>query len=186
MSPAGGPPEVRLTVAYQGAPGAFSHQACLSFMPDHVPIARPTFVGVVAAVADGLAAYGMLPVANSRAGEVKGVRELIGEARLAVEAEFRLPIRLHLLGLRGSRLEQIGVVASHPMALKQCERSLSRLGMRRREASNTALAAQSLKEPEVAALASEAAATIYGLEVLLRDLQDDPDNSTMFALVRRA
>jgi prephenate dehydratase len=175
-----------MTVAYQGAPGAFSHQACLSFLPDHSAIARPTFAGVVAAVAEGVADFGMLPLSNSRAGEVEGVRKLIEGAGLAVEAEYRLPVRLHLLGLRGSTLEQVGVVTSHPMALKQCERSLSRLGLLRRDAANTALAAQSLNGPNVAALASDAAAAIYGLDTLLHDLQDDPDNSTTFALVRSA
>ena len=181
-----GAQKIRMTVAYQGAPGAFSHQACLNFLPDHAVIARPTFAGVVAAVAEGAAEFGMLPLFNSRAGEVEGVREKIEGARLAVEAEYRLPVRLHLLGLPGSRLEQIGVVTSHPMALKQCERSLSRLGVKRRGAANTALAAQLLAEPSEAALASETAAAIYGLDTLLHDLQDDPDNSTVFALVRRA
>lgn len=175
-----------MTVAYQGAPGAFSHQACLAFLPDHPAIARPTFAGVVAAVAEGADDFGMLPLSNSGAGEVEGVRGLIDGAGLVVEAEYRLPVRLHLLGLPGSELDRVGVVTSHPMALKQCDRNLSRLGVRRRPAANTALAARSLEEPRVAALASEAAAAIYGLEILLRDLQDDPDNSTLFAVVRRA
>jgi prephenate dehydratase len=174
-----------MTVAYQGAPGAFSHQACLSFLPGHAAIPRPTFAGVAAAVAQGVIEYGMLPLSNSRAGEVEGIRQLIEGAGLTIEAEHRLPVRLHLLGLPGSRLGQVRTVSSHPMALKQCARSLLRLGLKGREAANTALAAQSLDRPTVAALASEAAAEIYGLNIVLRDLQDDPDNSTLFALVRR-
>jgi prephenate dehydratase len=177
---------MRMTVAYQGAPGAFSHQACLSFLPDHAAIARPTFAGVVAAVIEGAANFGMLPLSNSAAGEVDGVSALIEKARLVIEAEYRLPVRMHLLGLSGSRLEDVRTVSSHPMALKQCARALSRLGLRSRDAPNTALAAQSLNDPATAAVASEAAAGFYGLNILLRDLQDDPDNSTLFALVRRA
>lgn len=174
-----------MTVAYQGAPGAFSHQACLCFLPNRVAVARPTFAGVAAAVVQGLADFGMLPLSNSRAGGVGGVRELIEEAGLVIEAEYQLPVRMHLLGLPGSKLETIRVVSSHPMALKQCAKSLSRLGVAVREAANTALAAQSLDDPAVAVLASEAAAGIYGLNILLHDLQDDPDNITLFALVRR-
>lgn len=175
-----------MTVAYQGAPGAFSHQACLSFVPHHAAIARPTFAGVAAAIIEGAADFGLLPLSNSGAGEVDGVRELIETAGLVVEAEYRLPVRMHLLGLPGSRLEDIRTVSSHPMALKQCAKALSRLGLMPREAANTALAAQSLNEPGAAVLASEAAAKLYGLSILLRDLQDDPDNSTVFVLVRRA
>jgi prephenate dehydratase len=177
--------EIWVSVAYQGAPGAFGHQACLTFLSGHAVIPRPNFAGVADAVARGEAEYGMLPLSNSRAGEVEGVRQLIEGAGLAIEAKYRLPVRLHLLGLPGSRLDQVRTVASHPMALKQCRQSLSRLGVAVREAPNTALAAQSLDGRATAALASEAAAEIYRLGILMRDLQDDPDNSTLFALVRR-
>ena len=77
-------------------------------------------------------------------------------------------------------------MVSHPMALRQCSQSLSRLRVDLREAPNTALAAKELGEPDVAALASEAAAAIYQRDILLRDLQDDRDNHTLFVLVRRA
>ena len=174
-----------MSVAYQGAPGAFGHEACLAFVPDHTPVAVPSFTDVVAVVRGGGMDFGMLPIANSRAGDVPGVRGLIAEAELAIEAEYRLPVRLHLLGLRGARLAHIATVVSHPMALRQCSETLSRLGVAQREAPNTALAAKDLADPEVAALASEAAGTTYGREILLRDLQDDPDNHTLFALVRR-
>ena len=174
-----------MSIAYQGVPGAFGHEACLAFRPDRPAIAVPTFAEVVAAVRRGEVEFGMLPIANSRAGDVPGVRPLIEEAALAVEAEFLLPVRLHLLGLRGARLDQVRTVVSHPMALRQCSQSLPRLRVDLREATNTALAARELGEPSAAALASEAAAVIYGRDILLRDLQDDPDNHTLFALVRR-
>ena len=174
-----------MSIAYQGAPGAFGHEACRAFAPDAPTFAVPTFAEVVAAVKQGSVEFGMLPVANSRAGEVPRVRRLVEEAALAIEAEYRLPVRLHLLGLRGSRHEQVRTVSSHPMALKQCSQSLSRLGVDLRDAPNTAVAARELCDPGAAALASEAAAAIYGRDILLRDLQDDPDNHTLFALVRR-
>lgn len=175
-----------MSIAYQGVPGAFAHEACRAFMPDRPAIAVPTFAEVVAAVRGGKVEFGMLPIANSRVGEVPGVRRLIEDTALTIEAEHRLPVRLHLLGVRGSRLEQVRSVVSHPMALRQCSQSLSRLRVDLREAPNTALAAKELGEPDVAALASEAAAAIYQRDILLRDLQDDRDNHTLFVLVRRA
>lgn len=175
-----------MSVAYQGLPGAFGHEACLAFVPDHPSVAVPSFAAVVFAVERAEAEFGMLPVANSRAGDVPGVRRMIEEAALKIDAEYRLPVRLHLLGLRGVRLGEVGAVVSHPMALRQCSETLTRLGFALREAPNTALAARDIRDPEVAALASEAAATIYGRDILLRDLQDEPDNHTLFALVRRS
>ncbi|HEV8406869.1 MAG TPA: prephenate dehydratase domain-containing protein, partial [Sphingomicrobium sp.] len=72
-----------MTVAYQGAEGAFSHEACLRFLPDHAPVAFDTFTGVIAAVQSGAVDLGMLPLANNEAGET-GARELVEEARLSI------------------------------------------------------------------------------------------------------
>jgi prephenate dehydratase len=172
-----------MSVAYQGVPGAFGHEACLAFLPAHEPRPLPSFEAVAAAVAAGEAAFGLLPVANSRAGEVEGVRGLIGRAAVRVAAEHRLPVRIHLLGLRGARLEQVDTVVSHPVALRQCARQLVRLGLRTVAAANTAMAARGLSDPRHTALASEAAARLYGLVILAHDVQDDPDNATTFALI---
>ena len=86
-----------MTVAYQGAEGAFSHEACLRFLPDHEPVPLTTFGEVVAAVQSGEADFGMLPLANNEAGET-GARELIERAglrivELPVVVEERRPAR---------------------------------------------------------------------------------------------
>jgi len=175
-----------VTVAYQGAPGAFGHAACLAFLPEHEARPLSRFEDVVGAVASGEAEFGMLPVENSRAGEVPGVRALIAGAGLRTVRTHVLPLRMHLLGLPGADRRAIAAVASHPVALRQCARSLDRLGLRREEAPNTAVAARGLRDPRKAVLASETAASLYGLEILERDMQDDPDNATLFALVARA
>jgi prephenate dehydratase len=174
-----------MIVAYQGVPGAFAHEACLAFLPGHTPAPMPSFAAVAEAVAGGAAERGMLPVENSRAGPVEGVRELIEAHRLAVLARHRLPVRMHLLALPGATLAGLARVTSHPVALRQCAAAIAGLGLVAQAAANTAVAAQSLTDRETAALASEAAARLYGLEILLRDVQDDPDNETMFAVVRR-
>jgi prephenate dehydratase len=173
-----------MIVAYQGADGAFSHEACLRFLPDHEPLAFATFSEVIAAVQGGAADCGMLPLANNVAGET-GARELIEKALLHIIDEPVLPVRMHLLGLETARFEQIRTVVSHPVALRQCARSLAALGLATEESSNTALAAKALNNPSTAVLASERAAAIYGLSILRRDVHDRPDNATRFAIVSR-
>lgn len=172
-------------VAYQGIAGAFGHEACRLAFPDAEMTACPTFADVIRMVAEGRADGGVLPVENRYAGPVDGVAELIGDSGLAVERLIDLPVRIHLLALPGTELEAIRTVISHPMALRQCSRSLALLHVETADAANTAMAAASLHDRETAALASDLAAELYGLDILMRDMQDDPDNRTTFAVIRR-
>lgn len=173
-----------MNVAYQGVEGAFSHEACLRFLPDHQPVAFATFAEVVAAVQSGEAELGMLPLANNEAGET-GARELIETGGLHIADEPVLPVRMHLLGLPNARIDEIRTVVSHPVALRQCARTLAKLELSTEETSNTALAAKALCNPNRAVLASEAAADLYGLSILQRDVHDRRDNATSFAIVTR-
>jgi prephenate dehydratase len=174
-----------MKIAYQGAPGAFGHEACLTFAPGHEPVGEPSFAGVVEAVVEGRAGLGMLPVRNNHAGAVPGVEAMLAAALILVLGELKLPVRIHLLGLPGAKLDRIRTAVSHPVALKQCARNLIRLGLAAEEAANTAFAARALADPTHAVLASEAAARFYGLEILVRDMQDRPDNITTFAMFER-
>jgi prephenate dehydratase len=174
-----------MTVAYQGVPGAFSHEASGRFLPDEEPMGCATFAQVVEAVEDGQADFGMLPRANNSAGTVDEVQALLDQSRVTIVAEHKLPIRIHLLGLPGAKLDQVRTAVSHPMALKQCAASLAELGLDQQAASNTAAAAQALSDPSNAVLASEAAAEAYGLAILKRDMHDRDDNETTFVIVAR-
>jgi prephenate dehydratase len=174
-----------MKVAYQGVPGAFSHEACLAFLPDYEPLGQATFADVVDAVSFGEADLGMLPFENHFVGRVKEVEDLLAARPLPIVARHTLPIRIHLLGLPGSDVETVTTAVSHPMALKQCARTLASLGLVAQPASNTAVAAQSLSDPCKAVLASETAADAYGLVVLRRDVHDHPDNATTFCVIAR-
>lgn len=174
-----------MKVAYQGVPGAFSHEACLAFLPDHEPFGKPTFAAVIEAVAEGETELGMLPFENSAVGAVQEVQDLLAACPVTVVARHVLPVRMHLLGLPGTKLEAVTTAVSHPVALAQCAENLAKLGLAAEPASNTAVAAQSLSDPTNAVLASEAAAAAYGLTILRRDMQDRPDNSTTFVVVAR-
>jgi len=174
-----------MTVAYHGVPGAYSHQACLEFLPGEEAIAYPSFRQVVRAVEQGEADRGVLPIENNNAGPVDEVMQLLASSKLNVVAEHRLPIRIHLLGLPGSRLDQVRMAVSHPMALKQCADTLARLGLATEAAPSTSVAAKELSDPARAVLASEAAAAAYDLVILQRDVHDRDVNETTFVVVSR-
>ena len=174
-----------MKIAYAGAEGAFAHEACRAFAEDFDAVAVRDFGAVVSAVEAGQAEAGMLPLRNSRAGEVEEVRELLADGRLKIARECPLPVRMHLLGLADAELSALTAVTSHPVALRQCARSLERLGLETTPAANTALAARELRDATMGVLASDAAARAYGLKVLQHDMQDDPNNMTVFAIVER-
>jgi prephenate dehydratase len=174
-----------MRVAYAGAPGAFSHEACLRFLPEDEPVPVENFEAVIAAVEDGAAERGIVPLANNAAGET-GARALIQAAPVRVVSEQFFPVRMHLLGVPGSALEQVRTVVSHPVALAQCARTLHVLGLTPEEAANTAVAASQLVDPNRAVLGSRSAARLYGLEILKSDVHDRPDNATTFAVIAKA
>ena len=173
-----------MKVAFAGLPGAFAHEACRTFLPEHEPVAHHSFADVAAAVTEGRVDCGMLPLENNEAGLVEEAQVLLPSLNLV--AEHWLPVRMHLLALPGVDLAEVQTVVSHPVALKQCARTLSGLGLRTEAAVNTAVAAQSLVERSKAALASAAAAEAYGLNILIRDVHDRADNATRFGIVERA
>jgi prephenate dehydratase len=174
-----------MSVAYHGVPGAFSHEACLAFLPGEAPIGLPTFADVVRAVERGQVEYGILPLENNNAGEVDEVQGLLKKSSLRVIAEHKLPIRIHLLGLPGSSLDQVRTAVSHPMAIKQCRETLRSLGLATEEAPSTSVAAQTLDDPAKGVLASAAAAEAYGLVVLKPNVHDREVNETTFVVVSR-
>jgi prephenate dehydratase len=174
-----------VSVAYHGAPGAFSHEACLRFLPSEESVGLPSFADVIRSVEAGESDYGILPLQNNNVGGVDEVQELLKQTSLKVLSKHPLPIRIQLLGLPGSSLDQVRTAVSHPMAIKQCMETLRALGIASEEASSTSAAAQDLKNPAKAALASEAAAEAYGLVVLKPNVHDCEVNETTFIVVSR-
>jgi prephenate dehydratase len=178
----------RPTVAYQGAPGAFSHEACLRLVPHDEPVAFPQFADAIAAVVSGACECALLPVRNNTAGDVPGVATMIEDAGLHVSADAWLPISHQLLANAGVALASLRTVKSHPMALAQCVGTLRRLKLKPVEAFDTAGAARELAQTEdhsTGVIASRAAAEIYGLDIVAPNIEDDPSNATLFAIVSR-
>lgn len=176
------------TIAYLGGNGSFSEEACRRFAPAHDLMPLGDFAAVAKAVCQGSADVALLPVSNSRAGPIAIVHQLLAHPELRVVGHETLAVRLHLLALPGSSLERIATVASHPAALVQCASYLARRGWTATPLASTAEAARQVQlsgDPTRAAIASEPAAAIYGLEVLAHDVQGRDDNVTCFAIVER-
>ncbi len=178
-------------VVYPGAEGAFSEQAALDFFgQEAAPKALTTFEKAAAAVKAGQADYAVLPIENSTAGSVEETYRLLGVYGLSIVGEQLVRVRHHLLGLPGSKLEDIRQVRSHPQAIAQCHGFLlTHPRMAAVAGINTALCARMVAETgdaSAAAIASLRSARQYGLTVLSQDIQDKRYNVTRFIVAAAA
>ena len=175
-------------IAFLGPRGTYTEQALLAYDPSAEPVPFPTITAVGRAVADGRAELGVVPIENSLEGSVNETLDLlIGEALLHIYGEVVIPVEHCLLALPGTSLEEVRVVFSHPQALAQCRGYLDRvLPHARRTASlSTASAVEDMRrsaEPAVA-IAPARSAEIYGVEILARGVQDNPNNATRFVVL---
>jgi arogenate/prephenate dehydratase len=173
-----------LMIAFQGEAGAYSEQAALEYFGPNTPtLPCPTFEDAFVAVTNGQCSHGMLPIENSLAGSIHQNYDLMLLHKLHIVGEYHLRVRHNLLALPSVKLDEIRRVYSHPQALAQCQASLKRLGLEMKAASDTAGSARHLRETNdrhAAAVASQRAAQVYQLEVVLEKLEDNPANFTRF------
>lgn len=175
-------------IAFQGVHAAHTDLACRQAYPGMSTLPCHTFEEVFAAVQNGTAALGMIPIENSHAGRVAEIHNLWLGAAVFIVAEHFQPIAHHLFGVPGCDPAGIVEVYSHPQALMQCRRSLTALGLRSQNHADTALAAKDVArwgDPAKAALCSALAGEMYGLERIRADLQDSRDNTTVFVTISR-
>jgi prephenate dehydratase len=176
-------------IAFQGLPGAYSNLACQAVFPEMAALPCPSFDEAFAAVRDGRALYGMIPIDNSVAGRVADIHHLLPNSGLHIIGEHFQPINHHLLALPGTRIEDLREVRSHVHALGQCRKLIRELGIRAVVAADTAGSAHEVSERgerDVAAIASALAAEIYGLESLRANIEDADHNTTRFIIMARA
>ena len=177
----------QVIVAFQGEHGAYSEQAVRQhFGPMVTSWPCRDFQGIFAAVQSGRATHGMLPVENSLAGTVIPAYDLLVDHDLRVQAEVVVRVEHCLMAAKGVLLDEIKRVISHHQALAQCDKTLRRMGLEPVIHYDTAGAARDLAknpEPGTAAIASELAAETYGLDILVRNVEDLDFNYTrMFVL----
>jgi prephenate dehydratase len=175
-------------VAFQGAPGAFSEAAAIQLLGDAIfTVPRATFDAAFLSIEEGVADALLAPVENTLAGSVVRVYDLLLQSPLAIVAETILPIEHHLIACPGATLQGIRSVASHPMALAQCEHFFStHPDLKRVPAEDTAGSVRevlSRGDKSGAAIAGRRAAEHYGGVILAEGIQDNAENFTRFVLL---
>jgi prephenate dehydratase len=181
-------PEMTGRIAFQGEPGAYSHEACREARPEMEALPCETFEDVIAAVREGRAEQAMLPVENSTYGRVADIHRLLPESGLHILDEAFLRVRICLMSLPGTKLEDIREVRAHLVLLPQSAGFLRAHGIAGHAAADSAGAAAELaraRTPGQGVLASALAAEIYGLEVLASDIEDHGHNTTRFVIMGR-
>ncbi|CAN1145603.1 Arogenate dehydratase 2 [Linum perenne] len=178
----------RLRVAYQGVSGAYSESAAQKAYPNCEAVPCDQFETAFEAVEGWTVDRAVLPIENSLGGSIHRNYDLLLRHRLHIVGEIKYAVRHCLLANRGVKIEHLKRVLSHPQALAQCEYTLTRLGLVREAVDDTAGAAKYValgKLEDTGAVASSAAAAIYGLDILEEDIQDDSDNVTRFLMLAR-
>ena len=175
-------------IAYQGEPGANSHIACVENFPDCEPLPCATFEDAFAALKEGAAELGMIPIENSIAGRVADIHNLLPASGFHIVGETFLPIHFQLLAIPGAKAARLREVRSHVHALGQCRKIIRRLGLTAVVAGDTAGSAREvseMKDPKIASLATSLAGEIYGLETLEADVEDEAHNTTRFVVLAK-
>ena len=175
-------------IAFQGALGAYSDMACRAVHPEMTTLACASFEDTFAAVDDARAGLAMIPIENSSAGRVADIHHLLPDSGLHIIAEHFQKVDHQLLAPKGATMDTIHEVHSHVQALSQCRGFVRSAGLKPMVHADTAGAAAEVAEradPSRAAIASELAGEIYGLDSLSSDIQDIEHNTTRFLIMAK-
>jgi len=180
----------RITVAFQGARGAFSEQACRQLLGDDLnfkPFER--FVDIYDALEQKKVRYAVAPIENTLAGSVHENYDHLIQYQFPIIAETRVRIVHNLIGRPGAKFADIKRAISHPVALGQCLTFFKTNRQIRAESHyDTGGSVKTVMEGSdltLAAIASSAAAEYYGAEILKREIEDNRENYTRFFLLAR-
>lgn len=173
-------------IAYQGMPGANSDVACRLVYPALTPLPCQDFETALAAVPAGRARLAMIPVENTIAGRVADIHHLLPSSDMSVIGEHFQRVEHCLVAPKGASLTSIKHVYSHIHALGQSRQYLRTRGYEPRVAADTAGAAAMVAErgdPACAAISTQLAAQLYGLEILASNIEDHDHNVTRFLIM---
>ena len=174
-------------VVFQGAEGAYSQAAMMRFFGERIDsIHVDSFRDAMSAIEEGSAEFAVLPIENSTAGIVSEIYDLLVEFENYIVGEQIIKIEHCLMALPGTKLSDIKTVYSHPQSLMQSARYLNTHPWQQISMQNNAFAARKVAEEKdrtQAAIASEYAAKLYGLEILEKGVNQSSTNSTRFIIV---
>lgn len=175
-------------VAFQGAPGAYSHQAAREMAEGAPTLPCLSFADAIDAVREGRAGRAIIPIENSLHGRVADIHFLLPESGLWIVAEHFVRVRHSLLAVPGAALSDVKVAISHPQALGQCRKRLREWGISPVASFDTAASAAKVADDgdrTVAAVASQLAGQLYGLTPLAEGIEDAAHNTTRFVALER-
>ena len=174
-----------MKIAYQGVSGSYSESCAKKMYPDSETIACKTFDECFERASENSDIRAIIPESNKTTGNI-GVEYLIFKYRLNIYAEHFFPINHNLLGVKGSKLQDIKDVYSHAQALSQSSIFIKKNNLNENVRADTAGSAKFVSESRdksKAAIASNLSAEIYNLEILKKNIQDDETNVTRFLLM---
>lgn len=178
------------TVACQGVEGAYSQLACEKLFKHPQVMYFKTFESVFSAIENGFCDYAVLPLENSTAGSVKEIYDLmLSHSSFKIVRSTRLKVDHNLVAKKGTKMNDIKEIFSHPQAISQCAKFLDAMpGVKITACENTAAAAEAVAKSErtdVAAISSYNCVELYGLERLAADIQDRSNNYTRFICISK-
>jgi chorismate mutase/prephenate dehydratase len=178
-----------VAVAYQGEPGAYSEQAAVRFFgPSTKGVPYETLDEAFEAVQNGAAPFAIVPVENSLEGSITRAYDLLLDSPLMICGETELRISHCLIAMEGATVDTIKYVYSHPQALGQSRNFLRHLKAEIVPASDTAGSVKMIKEQgkiDSAAVAGANAAELYGMQILAKEIEDNPHNFTRFFVLSK-
>lgn len=178
-------------ISFQGAPGAFSHQAAIKFGEQmnepYELLSKESFEKVFELISKGGHTFGVIPLENSSVGSIVANYDLLWNEDVFMVGETYIPIHHQLIVLEGTDINEITEVYSHPVALDQCRKLFKEFPkMKPRvhwDTSGSALYVRDQGKRTNAAIASEMAAAEAGLSILKRNVEDYSSNTTRFGLI---
>ncbi len=176
-----------IVVAFQGEIGAYSEEAAFQFFGPSI-VVKPceSLDNVFEVVEQGETQFGVIPIENSLEGSISRAYDLLLDSGLRVCGETEVRVMHCLIANPGARLESIKKVYSHPQALGQCRAFLRHLNCELIPSYDTAGSVKMIKEKGItdgAAIAGTRAAEIYGMKIIAKEIEDNPNNSTRFFIL---
>jgi len=175
-------------IAYLGPEGTFTHLAAIKYFGSFAQFeAEESIKSIFESVEKGLSRFGVVPIENSNEGTVTYTLDMFTQYEVKISGEIIIPITHHLLSLTGEK-EKIKKIYSHPHAKAQCREWLNKNmpNIPLYDVSSTAEAAkQASLDYEIAAIASEFAATLYGLKFIAKHIEDYKNNYTRFFILSK-
>ena len=181
---------MKKVIGIQGIHGSFHHLVAQQYYGEDVQVKEcMSFQELVQRLVNDETQEAVMAIENSIAGSILPNYALIDENNLHVIGEHYIPIAMNMMALKGQKIDQIKKVYSHPMALLQCKEFFKKYPyIKLIEDADTAEVARRISEKQskhVAAVASTAAAAIFGLDILAADIHTKKSNATRFLIISK-